>query len=219
MAVQGSPHRRSGGTRKPASTAPKAVARMRKTAAHKSPASRAKRPARGHPTKSDALALLKADHEHVDGMFRRYGKMKAGDARKHALLQSILAEVQVHAQIEEELLYPALRSTLEKDNELELMAEADTEHATVKWLMTVIRDAGPDPLTLDAHVKVMGEYIRHHVEEEEGPMFRAARRTDLDFAELGRQMAQRKRELKGERGAPAPRGSEADRRSTRPAAP
>lgn len=168
-------------------------------AAKKSGAS--KSAGRARKTKMDALSLLKDDHERVDAMFRKYERMKEGDERKQQLLEDILEEVRVHAQVEEELFYPALRTVLEEDGkekELKLVAEADVEHETVKWLMAELDGGRMEQEMVDARVKVMGEYVRHHVEEEEGQMFRAAKRSDIDLEELGRQMDARKRELMGE---------------------
>ena len=156
----------------------------------------------GRGGKMDALKLLKEDHERVDDMFKKYDRMKEGDERKQALLQQILEEVRVHAQVEEELFYPALRTLFEeggKDKELDLIEEADVEHETVKWLMEQLESGDQcDEGTTDARVKVMGEYIRHHVEEEEGQIFKAAKKVDLDLEELGQQMDARKRQLMGE---------------------
>ena len=187
----------------------------RKSAARTASPSRGKRAgkeeagSRGRQRKVDALSLLKDDHEHVDELLNKFDRMKEGDERKQQLLEQILEEVRVHAQVEEELFYPALRTLLEEDGkekELKLLAEADVEHETVKWLMAELEGGQLQSEMVDARVKVMGEYIRHHVEEEEGQIFRAAKRSDLDLEELGRQMDARKRELKGESGEPGEEG-------------
>ena len=150
----------------------------------------------------DAVKLLKDDHERVDAMFKRYDRMKEGDERKLALLEQILEELRVHAQIEEEIFYPALRTLFEegeKKKELELMDEAEVEHDTFKWLMEQLESGDQaDEAMRDAHVKVLSEYVKHHVEEEEGEMFKAARKVDLDLEEVGRQLDARKRQLMGE---------------------
>ena len=149
----------------------------------------------------DALKLLKEDHERVDEMFKKYDRMKEGDDRKQALLETILEELRVHAQVEEEIFYPALDAAFEgggKEKEAELIDEAEVEHETVKWLMEQLEGEQSDEHTRDARVKVMGEYVRHHVQEEEGQMFKAARKADVDLDALGRQIDARKRQLKGE---------------------
>ena len=200
--------KRTGGSKTASKAPPRRVgtsARSSATAARgaapaKSAGSRKSAPAR--TGRIDALKLLKQDHETVDQMFRKYERMKEGDERKAALQQRILEEVRVHAQVEEEIFYPALRTRFEaegKDSKIDLLEEADVEHATIKWLIEQLEGGSQaDEATTDARVKVMGEYIRHHVEEEEGQMFKAARKVDLDLAALGAQMDARKRQLKGE---------------------
>ena len=174
-------------------------------------------PGRG---RMDALKLLKQDHERVDEMFKRNDRMKEGDERKQQLLQMILEEVRVHAQVEEELFYPALSTLFEeegKDKERELIEEADVEHETVKWLMEQLEGEQSDEGMRDARVKVMGEYIRHHVEEEEGQIFKAAKKVDLDLEELGRQIDARKRQLKGEEPADQEGAGDGDMQVSEPA--
>jgi len=151
--------------------------------------------------KMDALKLLKQDHEHVDAMFRKYERMKEGDERKQALCSEIIEELRVHAQIEEELFYPALATLFEeegKDKEKDLINEADVEHESVKWLIEQIEGEQSDEAMRDARVKVLGEYVKHHVKEEEGQIFKAAKKVDLDLDELGRQLDARKRQLMGQ---------------------
>jgi hemerythrin-like domain-containing protein len=154
---------------------------------------------------ADALKLLKEDHDAVDAMFRKYDRMKEGDQRKAALREQILEELRVHAQVEEELFYPTLNALFEQggnDKALALLDEAGVEHETVKWLIEQLEGGHEsDEGMSDARIKVLGEYVRHHVEEEEGPIFRAARKADLDLQDLGRRIDARKRQLKGE--APA----------------
>jgi len=158
----------------------------------------------------NALNFLKEDHDKVDQMFRKYDRTKEGDERKQALREQILEELRVHAQVEEELFYPTLKTLFEqggKDKALELIDEAEVEHETVKWLIEQLEDGDQsDEGMTDARVKVLGEYVRHHVKEEEGQIFKAAKRVELDFEDLGRQMDARKRQLKGEE--PAATGGE-----------
>ncbi|HVF62451.1 MAG TPA: hemerythrin domain-containing protein [Casimicrobiaceae bacterium] len=149
----------------------------------------------------NALALLKADHDNVDKMFKQYERMKEGDERKQALCQVIIEELRVHAQVEEELLYPALKTLFEEERpkDVDLIPEANVEHATVKWLIEQLESGDQsDEETTDARVKVLSEYVKHHVQEEEGRIFKAAKRVDLDLDELGALMDARKRQLKGE---------------------
>lgn len=105
----------------------------------------------------------------------------------------ICEKLTAHATVEEELLYPAAREVLDDDEDL--VDEALVEHATAKALMAQILDETPDDRFYDAKVKVLGEYITHHVKEEEGEMFPRIRKTDLDLNTLGMAIADRKEEL------------------------
>lgn len=199
---------RAAAAKAPAERGSLAAARSTKSASSRSAGSRSRKPPvtrGGAAVAPDALALLQRDHDTVDQMFRKYERLKDGDERKPALRAQIIEELTVHAQVEEELFYPALRSLFEageKDKAVELIDEADVEHETLKWLIEQIEggDAGDEGLT-DARVKVLAEYVKHHVQEEEGQIFKAARKVALDLADLGRRMDDRKRQLKGEESA------------------
>ena len=139
----------------------------------------------------DATALLKADHKLVAGLFEEFEKTKS-DARKTSIVAQICQELTVHAQIEEEIFYPAVKAAL-KDHEL--VPEATVEHASVKDLIAAVQGKAPYGEMYDAKVKVMAEFVKHHVKEEEKEMFAKVRKTDLDLRALGDQMAARKEEL------------------------
>lgn len=139
----------------------------------------------------DATSMLKADHELVADLFDKFEKTKS-DARKTAIVAQICQELTIHAQIEEEIFYPTVKAAL-KDHEL--IPEATVEHASVKALIAEVQDKAPYGEMYDAKVKVMGEFVKHHVKEEEQEMFAKARETDLDMQALGAQMAARKKEL------------------------
>jgi hemerythrin superfamily protein len=104
----------------------------------------------------------------------------------------------VHATAEEELFYPAARDALGEEEDL--IDEADVEHATAKELIAQIQGSSPDDPHYDAKVKVLGEYIDHHVKEEEGEIFPKVKKGGLDTAALGAEIAQRKEELMSEMG-------------------
>lgn len=142
----------------------------------------------------NAIALLKADHRKVEGLFAKFEKAKDGE-RKKALADQICLELRVHAQIEEDIFYPACR---EAGVDEDLMNEANVEHDSAKVLIAEIESTGPDDEFYDAKVKVLSEQIKHHVKEEEkkqGNMFTRARKVDLDFEALGERMAQEKAQL------------------------
>ena len=139
----------------------------------------------------DAIALLKADHREVKAMFQDYEKTEA-DQAKQELAQRICTALTVHAQIEEEIFYPAAYEALEDDD---LLDEAEVEHASAKELIAQIQGSSPDEPLYDAKVKVLGEYIDHHVQEEEKELFPECRESDMDLKGLGEQLRNRKEEL------------------------
>ena len=138
----------------------------------------------------DAIALLRADHAKVSDLFEQFEKSRS-ETKKKALVAQICKELSVHAQIEEEIFYPAVKAAL-KDHEL--VPEATVEHASVKDLIAQVKDAQPDEM-YDARVKVMGEFVKHHVKEEQNEMFPKAKKTKLDMLALGARMASRKAEM------------------------
>ena len=148
------------------------------------------------PIKLDAIALLKADHRKVEGLFADFEKATQA-SRKEALAQQICLELKIHTIIEEEIFYPACEGKVEED----LLAEAYVEHDAAKVLIAQIEESTPDAEFYDAKVKVLSEEIVHHVEEEEKRMegmFAQARKAGLDMDALGEQMAARKRSLTDE---------------------
>jgi len=148
----------------------------------------------------DAIALLTADHKAVKALFKKFEQLAEQDEdddAKASLVEQICNELKIHAELEEEIFYPAVRAAIEDDA---LMDEADVEHASAKDLIGQLETMAPDDDHYDAKVTVLGEYINHHVEEEEGEMFEKARRADVDTAVLGAEMAERKAELKRELG-------------------
>lgn len=140
----------------------------------------------------DALALLKQDHRDVVEMFDDFEDAK-NDDKKSELAQKICEALTVHAQIEEELFYPAIRDGAE-DTE-DALDEAEVEHMSAKQLISEIESMAPGDELFDAKVTVLGEYVRHHIKEEEGEIFKKAKSADIDLKELGAQLAQRKNEL------------------------
>jgi hemerythrin superfamily protein len=139
----------------------------------------------------EATAMLRADHKRVSALFERYEKTRSAPKKKD-LVSKICTELGVHAQVEEEIFYPAVKQAL-KDKEL--VPEATVEHATLKDLIAQVQDKEPDGEMFDAKMKVMSEYVKHHVKEEHSEMFPKARRTKLNMVDLGARMAARKLEL------------------------
>ena len=146
-------------------------------------------------TKSqDAIALLKQDHRTVADLFEQFEKA-SGDGRKQKLAEQICLELSVHAQIEEEIFYPACEGKVDED----LLKESYVEHDGAKVLIAELISGGPkEDEYYDAKVKVLQEEIEHHVEEEEKRMeglFAQAKKAGLDMDALGEQLALRKAEL------------------------
>ena len=139
----------------------------------------------------DAIALLRADHKRVAALYDQYENTRS-QAKKKGLVANICLELTIHAQVEEEIFYPAVKAAL-KDKEL--VPEATVEHATLKELIAQVKDKEPDGEMFDAKVKVMSEYTKHHVKEEQTEMFPKAQKTKLDMKALGAQIAARKKEL------------------------
>lgn len=139
-----------------------------------------------------AIRLLKQDHREVEKMFDEYEQLESG-AEKLALFNQIALALKVHTQIEEEILYPEERGNVEDD----LIDEAYVEHDAAKKLIAEIEAMKPSEEFYDAKVKVLGEYIKHHVKEEEQPggFFAQAKKGDEDLDALGERLKARKEEL------------------------
>jgi len=144
---------------------------------------------------TDAIALLMNDHQEVKQLFERYEELVesgADDDEKQSLADEICTMLTVHATIEEELFYPAARDAVDDDS---LLNEAEVEHQSAKDLIAQIQASDPSDALYDAQVHVLGEYIDHHVKEEEGELFPEVRDADLDLEALGAEMSARQEEL------------------------
>ncbi|HUD95824.1 hemerythrin domain-containing protein [Sphingobium sp.] len=147
--------------------------------------------ARAASKPADAIKLLKDDHKEVKGWFKQYEDLE-DDAEKQALADKICLALTVHTQIEDEIFYPAVREAIDDDD---LLDEAEVEHSSAKQLIAEIQSMKAGDNLFDAKVKVLGEYVSHHVEEEESEMFPESRDSDLDLKALGAELAARKAEL------------------------
>lgn len=140
-----------------------------------------------------ALGLLLDDHRAVKKLFKQFEAAKAA-AEKQSIAAETCQKLSAHAQIEEEIFYPALRGISDKlDNMLD---EAKVEHRVAKELLAAIEAAEPD--MLDANYTVLTEYVGHHVEEEEGDLFPAIVKAKIDLREVAARLDARKLELLGE---------------------
>ena len=145
----------------------------------------------------DAISILREDHRRVDEMFRQFERLRDTRARGE-LANRICVELLIHAHVEEEIFYPAVREAIDDDD---LMDEADIEHATLSALITDIMNLPPDGKGYGARVKVLGDYVRHHVQEEQNRMFSKARQARLDMRKLGEQILETREELRRTFGA------------------
>lgn len=176
------------------------MATAKRTATTKSKAKTAK-PRRTRRTGTrDPLAvrLLKQDHREVEGWFDEYEQLE-DESEKLELFTKIATSLKVHTQIEEEIFYPEERGDVEDD----MLDEAFVEHDGAKKLIAEIEAMEPGDQYYDAKVKVLGEYIKHHVKEEEQPggIFSQAKKGEEDLDEMGERIKSRKEELMAEMGA------------------
>jgi hemerythrin superfamily protein len=138
-----------------------------------------------------ATAILKADHKQVDELFKKYEATNS-DKLKKQIVDDICKELTIHATVEEEIFYPSVQKAL-KDHEL--VPEATVEHDSLKKLISELKGVEPNGDLYDAKVKVLSEYVKHHVKEEEKEMFPKANKTGLDMIELGMKISDRKQVL------------------------
>ena len=143
-----------------------------------------------------AIETLMADHRKVEALFDKYESAKdAEDESRRDIAEMICAELIEHATLEEEIFYPWLREALEEDD-MEMVEEAQVEHDGAKDLIAQIQGATAIDAVYDAKVKVLSEYIKHHVKEEEKEIFPAVADEKEDLDELGEQIEARRVELK-----------------------
>jgi len=169
------------------------MAKAKKKASKSKAKGRSPAKARSAARQQDAIALLKADHRQVAEWFDQFESTRS-DEKKQKLAQQICQALKVHTEIEEEIFYPAFLQATQDDD---MYHEAEVEHDGAKKLIAEIEASGPQDESYDAKVKVLSEYIKHHVKEEEqrGGMFAEAREADMDLKALGEQLAARKSEL------------------------
>jgi len=140
----------------------------------------------------DAIELLKKDHDDVDRLFKDYDELVEGDSSpedRRLMSTRICGMLAVHAMIEEEIFYPAARAA---KVDSDLLDEAEIEHGSMKELIAHVGEASATQPLYDARVKVLGEYVRHHVKEEEGELFPACRKAGMNLDALGARLRKRK---------------------------
>ena len=159
----------------------------------------------------DALDLLAEDHKKVLKLFDTFRKMKKrGDADMdeiQTLVETACAELTIHTRVEEELFYPAIRDAI---GESDMLDEAEVEHASAKQLIHELAAMQPGDELYDARFTVLGEYVKHHINEEENTIFPKAKKAKLDLDTMGEEIRARKEELRDELGIHPEEASEAE---------
>lgn len=142
---------------------------------------------------TDAVTLLKKDHDEVNRMFEEFES--ADEDRKFELAAEICQALTVHTTIEEEIFYPQVREAIDAED---LMLEAEVEHDSAKFLIERIQEGEIDEMQLSAMIKVLQEYVGHHINEEQRKIFPRVKRSELDLETVGQELLARKQELEAE---------------------
>src|SRR3990172_5692257 len=170
----------------------------------------------------DANTMLRKDHRKVKELFRKFESTEDTQEKK-AIADTTILELDIHARLEEEIYYPAVRKM--SDDIDEIMNEAEEEHHVVEELMKELLQMKPDDPMFSAKFTVMSENVEHHIEEEESEMLpKAAELGRGTMEDLGRRMEQRRQELmsaatSGTRGRRRSNGSRSTSRAKANTAP
>lgn len=140
------------------------------------------------PRTANALDLLRQDHQRVLALFKQVEKTE-DEKEQRQLCREIVEELSLHAQIEESVFYPFLREATDRED---LFEEASIEHEAAKDLLERLRTEDPGTPRFHAIVKVLKEYVQHHVQEEESEIFPQVAKTGIDLEALGEEIAERK---------------------------
>jgi len=155
----------------------------------------------GSGSKNKITAMLKADHKKVRKAFKDFEKLDPQEDPEacQALVTQTLAEIEVHAELEEQLFYPAARGAIKEED---LIDEAEVEHMTAKVLIEQLKGMGPDDEKFAATFKVLGEYVNHHIQEEEGEMFKQLTQAGAEWDTVLEEMLAQREQLMQEKGMP-----------------
>jgi hemerythrin-like domain-containing protein len=143
------------------------------------------------------IDMLMDDHRRVQRLFKDFEKADRADTESlRELVETTCMELQIHTMLEEELFYPALRSALSSDDTDQRLNRAEVEHEAADELIAKLQELSPDDPMYCAYFAVLGEYVKHHIREEEKELFpQAEKATALDLQRLGEDMRQRREEL------------------------
>jgi hemerythrin-like domain-containing protein len=158
----------------------------------------------------NAVELLEEDHKKVQKIFKQVEKMDGDEEALSALVEEAIAELKVHTQIEEQVFYPAAREALGDDEESEdLLNEASVEHDSAKTLIEKLEGMDASDPYYRATFTVLGEYVKHHIEEEESEMFPRAKKAKMDLEGLAEELIEAKQQARAELGLEMPGEDEA----------
>lgn len=158
----------------------------------------------------NAIELLEQDHKKVQKIFKQVEKMDGDEEALGALVAEAIAELKVHTQIEEEVFYPAAREVLGDDEESEdLLNEANVEHESAKTLIEKLEGMDASDPYYRATFTVLGEYVNHHIQEEESEMFPKAKKAKMDLEGLAEELLEAKQRARAELGLESPGEEEA----------
>lgn len=154
---------------------------------------------RKRPEAMNAIDMLIEDHRTVQKLFKAFEKVDETDEETRIeIVESTCAELKIHALLEEEIFYPAVRSKIGEQGE-NLLNEAAVEHEVADTLIEKLAETGPEDPLYAAYFTVLCEYVEHHLEEEEKELFPKVKKLkDLDLDELAAEMRARRDELSAE---------------------
>lgn len=149
-----------------------------------------------HASAPDPIAMLKADHQKVKGLFDEFESARTSRSKQRIAREAII-ELDVHAGIEEEIFYPAFQAESEAEETEEITLEAEEEHHVVHMLIAELKEMlGSEDPRFEAKFTVLAENVRHHIKEEETQMLPKAKKLGKErLAELGTEMMERRRDL------------------------
>lgn len=158
--------------------------------------------ARSKSADQDAIALLTEDHKEVQQLFKEFEKLDREDTEAcQEIVSKACTALKVHSMLEKEIFYPAMRDQTDKEEDEDLLNEAEIEHQTTDQLVETLEGMDAEDPMYSAHFTVLSEYVKHHIKEEEKEMFPQAKKLkSLDLKALGEELLQRKQELMAEFG-------------------
>ena len=138
-----------------------------------------------------ATQMIRQDHKKVEGLFRKVEQTKGAQAKRR-LAENAMAELEVHAALEEEIFYPAVKNEVDDGS---MVQEAIQEHQTVKQLIAELKGMGEADDEFESQFSQLVENVQHHVEEEENEMLPKVEDSELDLNSLGAEMSERRQQL------------------------